>query len=67
MKMKNFISIIISTFCLLFTFQNLIAQSQVLEECGFDYKRVILLQDPNYLKLEIESEMKIAQYLSQNQ
>ena len=66
-KMKNFISIIISTFCLLFTFQNLIAQSQVLEECGFDYKRVILLQDPNYLKLEIESEMKIAQYLSQNQ
>jgi len=65
--MKNFISIIISTFCLLFTFQNLIAQSQVLEECGFDYKRVILLQDPNYLKLEIESEMKIAQYLSQNQ
>ena len=56
--MKNFISIIISTFCLLFTFQNLIAQSQVLEECGFDYKRVLLLKDPNYLKLEIESEMK---------
>ncbi len=40
---------------------------QVLEECGFDYKRVLLLKDPNYLKLEIESEMKIAQYLSQNQ
>ena len=38
-----------------------------MEECGFDYKRVLLLKDPNYLKLEIESEMKIAQYLSQNQ
>ena len=46
---------------------NLHSQSQVIEKCGFDHQRSILLQDSNYLKLEIDAEQKIAQYISQTQ
>ena len=46
---------------------NLYSQSQVIEKCGFDHQRSILLQDSNYLKLEIDAEQKIAQYISQTQ
>ena len=42
-------------------------QNILLKECGFDYKRNIQLQDSNYLKLEIESEFKIAQQLGLSQ
>ena len=46
---------------------NLHSQSQVIEKCGFDHQRSILLQDSNYLRLEIDAEQKIAQYISQTQ
>ncbi|MDB2539188.1 PKD domain-containing protein, partial [Flavobacteriales bacterium] len=46
---------------------NLHSQSQVIEKCGFDRLRNILLQDSNYLRKEIEAEQKIAQYISQSQ
>ncbi|MCH1613583.1 MAG: PKD domain-containing protein, partial [Flavobacteriales bacterium] len=35
--------------------------------CGFDYLRSILLEDSNYLRKEIDSEQKIAQYILQSQ
>jgi plastocyanin/PDZ domain-containing secreted protein len=46
---------------------NSFAQSILLKECGFDYKRDIQLQDSNYLKLEMQSEYKIAQQLTLSQ
>ena len=62
--MKNYNTTFIISLSLTFIMSlTSFGQNILLKECGFDYKRNIQLQDSNYLKLEIESEFKIAQQL----
>ena len=63
--MKKITTILLVNLFLLLN--NLHSQIQVIEKCGFDRLRNILLKDSNYLRKEIEAEQKIAQYISQSQ
>ena len=66
-KMKKINTILIINLFIFSLLNNLYSQSEVIEKCGFDRLRTILLQDSNYLRKEIEAEQKIAQYISQSQ
>ena len=65
--MKKITTILLVNLFMFSLLNNLHSQSQVIEKCGFDRLRNILLQDSNYLRKEIEAEQKIAQYISQSQ
>ena len=65
--MKKIITILLVNLFIFPLLNNLHSQIQVIEKCGFDRLRNILLQDSNYLRKEIEAEQKIAQYISQSQ
>ena len=65
--MKKITTFLIVNLFIFSILNNLHSQSQVIEKCGFDHLRSILLQDSNYYRKEIEAEQKIAQYISQNQ
>ena len=65
--MKKITTILIVNLFIFSLLNNLHSQSQVIEKCGFNRLRNILLQDSNYLRKEIEAEQKIAQYISQSQ
>ena len=65
--MKKITTILLVNLFIFSLFNNLHSQIQVIEKCGFDHLRSILLQDSNYLRKEIDAEQKIAQYISQSQ
>ena len=65
--MKKITTILLVNLFIFSLLNNLHSQIQVIEKCGFDRLRNILLQDSNYLRKEIEAEQKIAQYISQSQ
>ena len=65
--MKKINTILIINLFIFSLLNNLYSQSQVIEKCGFDRLRTILLQDSNYLRKEIEAEQKKDQYISQSQ
>ena len=65
--MKKITTILLVNLFIFSLLNNLHSQSQVIEKCGFERLRSILLQDSNYLRKEIEAEQKIAQYISQSQ
>ena len=65
--MKKITTILLVNVFVFLMLNNLRSQSQVIEKCGFDHLRSILLQDSNYLRKEIDAEQKIVQYISQNQ
>ena len=65
--MKKITTILLVNVFVFLMLNNLRSQSQVIEKCGFDHLRSILLQDSNYLRKEIDAEQKIAQYISQSQ
>ncbi|MDB9990587.1 PKD domain-containing protein [Flavobacteriales bacterium] len=65
--MKKISTTLLVNLFVFFTLSNLYSQNQVIEKCGFDHLRSMLLQDSNYLRKEIEAEQKIAQYISQSQ